>query len=283
VQQHQSEQTEALRLLHVDFAQHAGEPNGFRAELPTDQRLPRCREVAFVKDQIDHRLHRSPPLGQGVVRRHLEGDARVVDLALRSHQPLRQGGFGHEKRARDFAGRQAAERAQSQRDLRLAIERRVAAGEYQPQPVVWKRGWRRHRVLIRRDRGLLLQKAAFFPPRAFAPRHIDQLAVSGGHDPRGGVLRDATVGPMRECGRERLLHRLFGAVERAGQPDQAGDDPPVLVTKHRFRARTDIGRAHREGSPMIGRISTQPAPPLHAVGILAAHAIASSRSLQSRM
>jgi hypothetical protein len=82
-----------------------------------------------------------------------------------------------------------------------------------------------------------------FVPRALAPRHIDQLAVSSGHDPRSGVLRDPTIVPMRQRRRQGVLHRLLGAVERAAQPDQAGDDPAVLVAKHRLRASADIGRA----------------------------------------
>ena len=45
-------------------------------------------------------------------------------------------GAGHEKRARDLVGLEAAERAQRQRDLGLERQRRVAAGEDQPQPIV---------------------------------------------------------------------------------------------------------------------------------------------------
>ena len=108
VQQHQGEQADALRFMRVDVAQHAGQANGFGAQLAADQGLARGREIAFVEDQVDHRLHRRTPLRQGVIRRNLEGDARFVDLALRSDQTLSEGGFRHEKRPRDLAGRQAA-------------------------------------------------------------------------------------------------------------------------------------------------------------------------------
>jgi len=177
-----------------------------------------------------------------VIRWHLVGDARIADLALGANQPLRQSGFRQKEGASNLGGRKAAKGAQGQSDLRLAIERGVTTGENQPQPVVRKCGWRRHRVLIDGDRDFLLQKFVLFVPRALAPGHIDQLAMSGGHDPRGRVLRDPTVGPMPQRRRQGVLHRLLGAVERAAQPDQAGDDPAMLVAKHRLRASADIGR-----------------------------------------
>ena len=63
-------------------------------------------------------------------------NAGVANLALGAHQPLRHRRRGHEKRARDLVRLEAAQRAQRQRDLRLERQRRVAAGEDQPQAIV---------------------------------------------------------------------------------------------------------------------------------------------------
>ena len=91
---------------------------------------------------------------------------------------------------------------------------------------------------------------------------------------------------------EGLLHRLFGAIEGAAQPDQPSDDPAVLAAKHRFDRGADFSQvlaedcmfqSYRGGMSAIGRISMQPSPPPHAVGIFAAQPIASSRFAQSRM
>ncbi len=108
VQQHQRQETEAFRLVRVDFAQHAAETNGLGAQFSADQPFA-CRcQIAFVEDQVDDGLHRCPAFGQGVVRRHLIGDARVVNLALRPHQSLRQGRFGQKEGPRDLAGRKTS-------------------------------------------------------------------------------------------------------------------------------------------------------------------------------
>ena len=95
--------------------------------------------VALVEDQVDDREHRREPLGQQVRGRHAERDAGGRDLALRAHQPLRHRRLGHEERAGDLVGREAAQGAQRQRDLRVDRERRMAAGEQQLEPLVGKR------------------------------------------------------------------------------------------------------------------------------------------------
>src|SRR5271165_7464856 len=115
-----------------------------------------------------------------MVRRHLVGNSRILNLALGPHQPLRQGCLRDEKSARDFAGRESAKRPQGQRNLRLAIERRVTAGENETQPVIGYFGGRRlwhDRLLARLDCEFVLQKTLFFPPPTLAPPRVDQLAI----------------------------------------------------------------------------------------------------------
>ena len=67
---------------------------------------------------------------------HHVRDARVANLPLRPHQPLRHRRRRDEERARDLVGVEPAERAERQRDLRVERQRRVAAGEDQAKAIV---------------------------------------------------------------------------------------------------------------------------------------------------
>ena len=67
------------------------------------------------------------------------GIPAAADLPLRAHEPLGHRRLGDEERAGDLLRRQAAERAQRQRDLRLARECGMAAREDQAQPFVGNR------------------------------------------------------------------------------------------------------------------------------------------------
>ena len=60
---------------------------------------------------------------------------------------------------------------------------------------------------------------------------VDQLAVGGGGDPGGGIVRNTVFAPVTQRRREGFLHRLFGTVEGTAQPNQAGNDPSVLAAK----------------------------------------------------
>ncbi len=70
----------------------------------------------------------------------------------------------------------------------------------------------------------------------------------------------------------RFLEALFGQIEVAEDADEGGQDAAVLSTKGPLEGRGALYMA------MIGRTSIEP---LAASGILAAHLIASSRSLHS--
>ena len=63
-------------------------------------------------------------------------DARVSNLALGADDALGHGAGGREKRVRDLFGGEAAHLAQGQCDLRIGRQRRMAAREDQPQPIV---------------------------------------------------------------------------------------------------------------------------------------------------
>jgi hypothetical protein len=138
VQQHQSEKPKTLRFRRIDLTQHAGEPDRLGAQFLADQCAAAGCKIAFVENQIDHRLNRGAALVEPVLGRNLVGDMCVLDLAFGSHQPLRQGWLRHQEGARNLVRCQAAESAQGKGDLRLTVECGMAAGEDQPQPVVGK-------------------------------------------------------------------------------------------------------------------------------------------------
>jgi hypothetical protein len=131
---------------------------------------------------------------------------------------------------RDLGGRQAAEEPQRERHLCVGRERRVTAGEDQPQPLVGDA--RRHRLLVGllvvgpHERGELRCPVAL---HALAPQPIDRPVARDGDDPRGRVARDALARPALHRGGERILHRLLGQVPVPEGPDQRRDRPPEVL------------------------------------------------------
>ena len=93
--------------------------------------------IALVEHQVDDVKHRVETIRQLGVRRHLVGNARGADLGLGADDPLGQGRWAGQERARNLLGREPADLAQRQRQLRVRRQRRVAAGENQPQPIVF--------------------------------------------------------------------------------------------------------------------------------------------------
>jgi len=67
---------------------------------------------------------------------HAERDLRIDDLPLRADQTLRDRRLGLQERARDLGGREPRDRAQRERELRLARERGVTASEDELQALV---------------------------------------------------------------------------------------------------------------------------------------------------
>ena len=210
------------------------EPDRLRAQLAPHERLARRRRVALVEDQVDGGEHRRQPVRQLLLLGHAVGDAGVGDLALGAHEPLRHRGLGHEERARDLRHRQAAERPQRQRHARLGGERRVAAGEHQPQPVVG------HLVGRLRRRAPRARASFSSSTRSRRRRSIARLrAVVVIHAP--GLRGTPSRGQRSERDDPRLLHRLLGEVEVAEDADERGDRPPRLAPEQ----AVDVGVATR--------------------------------------
>jgi hypothetical protein len=136
VEQHQRQQPARRRAVRHELAQQPREADRIGGELAPYQRIARRRRIAFVEYEVDHGHHSGKPFGELVFVGHPVGDARHADLVFCPHQPLGHRRRRDEEGTRDLLRRQPAERPKRQRHLRLHRQRRVAAGEDQPQPVV---------------------------------------------------------------------------------------------------------------------------------------------------
>jgi hypothetical protein len=120
----------------------------------------------------------------------------------------------------------AAKGAQRERDLRLQVERGVATGKYETQPVIFKRA--AHFLVDRAAaRLVLIQQLAFVVAACLFPaRVVDELATSRGCDPGAGIAWDTFSPPAYDCGGEGVLHGLLSQVEGVRDTNKAGDDTP---------------------------------------------------------
>ncbi len=140
-QQHHRQQAVDLGLVGHQLRRARAEPERLVRELA-------AAAVALVEDQVDDREHGGQPVGQEMVGRDSERDPGGLDLALRADQPLGHRRLLDQECTRDLAGRQAAERPQRERDLRIDRERRMAAGEDELESLV-RKSFGVHRVLHR--------------------------------------------------------------------------------------------------------------------------------------
>jgi hypothetical protein len=168
-----------------------------------------------------------------VLSRHAERDARVPDLALRPHQPLGHCRLGQEECARDLLGRQAAEGAEGEGDLRLERERRVAASEDELEPLV-RNGRLSHIV----HGGLWqLEQVGFRRQRPVPPDAVEGSVPSRCEEPRPGVRRLAVARPALCGDRECLLGGFLGEVEVAEEADHRREDAAPLAAKRLLEDR----------------------------------------------
>ena len=165
-----------------------------------------------------HAERRREPVGQHRVGRHAERDPGRADLALRPHEPLRHRRLRDEEGRGDLRCREAADLAQRERDLHVERERRVAAGEDEREPLV---GDRAHLVGLRGQRLEAGEQRRLVGEDALTPDPVDRAVAGGRDDPGPGVVRDARPRPALERSRERVLHRVLGALEVA---EDAGQD-----------------------------------------------------------
>ena len=230
-QQEQRQQSVRLRLVGHQLGEYAGEPDRLGAQVKPQQGAG-GRRVALVEDQVDDGEDGREAAGKLGFGGHAVGDAGVPDLALGPDDPLGHGRFRHEERPRDLRRLEPAEQPEGQRDLGGLVQRRMAAGEDQLEPVI--------------GHGLLLE-AEFRPRRVGAiqvmrlrvPLVTDRLAaqpvdgpVAGSRDdPRARIGRQALRRPPGGRHGERVLDRFLGGVDIAEKADQGSDAAAVLTAE----------------------------------------------------
>ena len=257
-QQHQRQQPGGLGLVGHQLGQGAAQVQRLRGQLAV-------AVVAAVEDQVDHGQHRGQAVGQLVLGRHPERDARRPDLALGPHQPLGHRGLGHQERPGDLGCGQAAEAAQGKRHLGVHGQRRMAAGEQQLQPLVGDRPVLAHLVLHRLGP---VQQPGLRGQRPLAPDPVDGVVAGRRHQPRARIVRRPVCRPAGRGGGEGLLGGLLGKVEVAEEAGQRRQHPAPLLPEDLLVQRSTTGR-------------TSTAPPRLAAGTLAATSMAASRSSAS--
>jgi hypothetical protein len=227
VQQHQGHQAAHLALVRHQREQHAAQADRLLAQLAADHGVGTRREVALVEDQVEDGEHGAQPVGQLVVGRHREGDTGPSDLALGPHETLLHGAFAGQEGAGHLRGREPAEHAQREGHARLGRERRVAAGEEQPQPVVRQRAV--GQVVVGLSRHQQLELLQLLLVAALPAQAVDRAVAGGAHDPGAGVVRQPVARPALERHHEGLLDRLLGEVEVGEDADQGRHRPSRLA------------------------------------------------------
>jgi hypothetical protein len=223
------------------------ETHGLRAQVRADQVGARAGRVPLVEHEVDdgqHGLQAGRELGRG---RHAVGDARIADLALGAHQPLRHRRLGHQERARDLRRGQPAQQAQRQGHLRAAPQRGVAAREDEPQAVVLQRPLLGLVLARMQQHGLRVPVG----PRRLAAQPVDRPVACGGDDPARRAGRHPVGRPALHGRGEGVGHRLLGHVEVAEHAHQDRDRPAVLRAEHAL----DL-----EGVRAVQAVSTPPGP-----------------------
>ena len=209
-----------LRQRH----QQSSQADGLRAEVHA-QPVATRRGVPLGEDEIDDVQDGVEPVGQDGLIGHDIRNPRIADLALRPHETLRHRRLGHEEGARNRIRLQAAQRPQRQRDLRVERQRRMAAGEDQPEPIVRDLAGLQlvridHAVAWRRRQRLQLGRVA-----GASSQPVDCLVAGGLDDPGARMFGHAGLRPLGDRGGKCLLRDVFGQVEVAQHPDQRGNDP----------------------------------------------------------
>src|SRR5579859_5738030 len=159
-----------------------------------------------------------------MLRRNAQRNARVANLSLGPHEPLREGRLGDDERLRDLGRRQAADEAECQGNLRVGGERRVAAGEDQLEPLV-----RDYALLVL---GKLLgagEQLCLSREGLLAADAVNRTVARCRDDPRAGVRRRPVQRPVLGGDDEGVLNRVLGEIEIAEDAAENRDAARTLI------------------------------------------------------
>ena len=277
-EQDQGEQPGDARVVGQQRAEHPGQVDGPLHEVAPDEGVADRGGVARGEDEVDdleHGVDAGRQLGGGG---HPVGDAGPGDLLLGPGDPRRHGRLTDQEGPGHLGGAQAAHQAERQGHLRGQRQRRVAAGEDEPQPVVADLVGL---VLARpRGRASVDEQRPRPAQRGLPAEKVEGVAAGDGGQPGSRPGRHPGAGPDRQGLGVGVLHALLGQVEIGGHPRRRRDHEGPLVAVGLSDGGDDRGvRDHqlRQSKTRIGRTSTPPAR----VGISLARASASSRSAAS--
>ncbi len=262
--QRQREQSQRLGLLRQQRCDQAREPDPLLRQAAAARLRAGRIGPALRVDGVDRLQHGIKSRGELVALRHAERNPGLPDPVLRAHQALAHGRWGDQERRGDRRGVEAEHRLQHQRRAHAGVDRRMRAGEHQPQALVGNPGLCACIVdPVRQQR----QRRFRLLPHAPAPRGIDELAPGHRQQPGFGHTRDPAARPIGERLHESLGQRVLRPRDVARARSEKGDQLAVARARHCLRGLRYITQT--------GRTSMAPCC---APGQRAAHASAASRS-----
>ncbi len=151
----------------------------------------------------------------------------VGEGAFGADDALGDGGFGSEEGAGDLVGGEAAEETEGEGCAGLGGEDGMAGDEDEAEQVVAD-GVVESGVEV--GRGLFEgfefagELFVFALGDGVAAEEIDGAAFGGCGEPCRGIIGDAGLRPLFECGDECLLREVFGEADVTGEARESGDD-----------------------------------------------------------
>src|SRR5215475_12694183 len=199
-------------------------------------------------------------LGTLMLWRQAERNVAGPDAFLGTADALGDGRFRDEEGSRDFTGRQAADRAEGQRELGCGRNRGVGTQKEERQCVVVlrRKGLRPRGRLDQLISGHLL-RCPFLasPPCVLAPQLIGQTTSADGDQPAAGIVRDALRRPLQGRREERLLDSVLGKVEVAIAAHERAEDARRELTQQVLGGKGGVRRhISAPASSMTGLTST---------------------------
>ena len=211
-----------FRFRGSEFGEDAAEAERVFAKGGAHQVVAGGCGVALVEDEVDDFEHGRETGGEFGAAGHLEGDVLVCQGTLGADDALGDGGFWNEEGAGDFFGGKAAEKAEGEGGAGFGGEDGMAGDENETEDVV-----------VDSCIGDAVAEGGF----KFAREHfvfalgdgvsaeqIDGAAFGGCGEPCRGVIGDARLRPLLECGDERLLSEVFCEADVTGEARESGDD-----------------------------------------------------------
>src|SRR6185436_4147064 len=84
-----------------------------------------------------------------------------------------------------------------------------------------------------------------FPFEECSPaKQVDSPMLRGRHEPGAGLVGDAGLRPLFECGDERILREILGQTDVAHDAGETGDEPGRFDPPDSVNGAMDVGRGH---------------------------------------